>query len=268
MPQSVRRAVLPAAFASAERPRNGAFLGQLERVAQAAVDLEAVVDPLLRGDLVGRSLHHDAAHAGVDAARVLADDDVVHRLGRDARDRRRDAGVELHRAQVDVLVEVEAELEEDVLLEDAGGDVLRAGAGEADRAEVDRVELAQLRLVGLVDEPAGLEIVLAAEGEDLRLEAELELLRGGLEDLEALADDFGAGAVAGDDCDVVGFHGRDGRDGPDGREGRDGRSGRARSGSRARRGARSRTSRACCRRDRRSRSRRKGRRRSRGRRSP
>ena len=184
-----------------------ALLRELERVAEAAVDLEAVVDPLLRGDLLRRALHHDAAHARVDAARVLADDDVVHRLGRDAGDGRRDAGVELDGAQVDVLVEIEAELEEDVLLEDAGGDVLRAGAGEADGAEVDGVELAELGLVRLVDELARLEVVLAAEGEDLRLEAELELLGGGLEDLEALADHFGTGAVAGDDCDVVGFHG-------------------------------------------------------------
>ena len=87
----------------------------------------------MRGDFVRRALVHEALDAAVEVLGVLADDDEVD-VGRAfVAQRRLDAGEQLHGPQVDVLVEAEAEVEEQLALEDAGGDV-----GMADGAEQDR----------------------------------------------------------------------------------------------------------------------------------
>ena len=113
----------------------------------------------------------DAADAGVEVAGVLAHDDVVDVLGPLVLERRLDAREEPDRAQVDVLVEREARLQQDALLEDAGLHV-----GVADGAEQDRVVLAQLldgTLSGRVS-PVRL-VALAAEVEVRQVELEAEL---------------------------------------------------------------------------------------------
>ena len=65
--------------------------------------------------------------------------------------------VELHGPQVDVLVQLEAQAQEDALLEDA-----RLHVGMSDGAEVDRVEPAERvhRVVG--ERLAGLQVLFAA----------------------------------------------------------------------------------------------------------
>ena len=60
-------------------------------------------------------------------------------LGPLARERRLDAGKQLHRPQVDVLIELEPQLQQQALFQDA-----RLHVGMADGAEIDGVELAQL----------------------------------------------------------------------------------------------------------------------------
>ena len=107
--------------------------------------------------------------------------------------RRLDAGEQLHRAQVDVLVEAEPQFQQQALFEDAGGDV-----GMADRAEQDGGEGAQLvERLGRQDF-AGPQIALAAEIEVLQFE--LDAFQGGdrLEDLHAFGRHFRPGAVAAD----------------------------------------------------------------------
>ena len=105
----------------------GRLLGQLEGVADAALDAHAGVDRALGGDLVRRALAQEAALAGVGALGVLADHDEV--------DVRRPE----ERAQVDVQVEVEAHLQQQAPLDHPGRHV-----GRADGAEEDGVEAAQL----------------------------------------------------------------------------------------------------------------------------
>ena len=87
----------------------------------------------------GVPLYSEAAGAGVEALGVLADDDEVDVLGLLVLQRAVNAGIELDRAQVDVLVQLEADAEQHALLEDAGLDV-----GVADGAQEDGVELPQL----------------------------------------------------------------------------------------------------------------------------
>ena len=81
----------------------------------------------------------------VQAFHVLPHDHEVDVLGPLVRQRRLHVRVQPHGPQVDVLVQLEAQAQEDPLLEDAGLHV-----GMADGAEVDRVEPAQRlhRVVG------------------------------------------------------------------------------------------------------------------------
>ena len=174
--------------------------GEVEGVADGALGAEARGAGDLRGDLLRRALVLEAAHAGVEALGVLADDDEVDVLRPLVLEGAVDVGVELDRAQVDVLVELEAQAEEDALLQDAGRDV-----GVADGAEEDGVELAQLVDGAVGERFAGAQVAFAAEVVGGRLVGEAGRVGGGLQDLEAFADDFGACAVAGDYCYSVQF---------------------------------------------------------------
>ena len=53
---------------------------------------------------------------------------------------------------------------------------------------------------------AGAQIAVAADVVVGVVELEVELLRGGVQDLDGFADHFRAGAVAADDCNIVAFH--------------------------------------------------------------
>ena len=117
--------------------------GPGERVADDPLDAVPGVQALLGGDL-GRGVPvQDAAGAGVEALGALADHDQVDLAGLDVGQRARRAGPEPGRAQVDVLVEGEAELEQQAALEHAG-----RHARVADRAEQDGVVAGQLGLDG------------------------------------------------------------------------------------------------------------------------
>ena len=149
----------------------------------------------------GVPVRSDAAVADVRTLGALADDDEVDAVRGDPLDGQRalHPGVELGRAQVDVLLQGEAQRQQHAALEDAA----RHGR-VADRAEQDRVVAAQLledrvgqRLAGGVPAP-GAEVVLGR--------VELGAGAGGdrLEDLEALGDDLRADPVAADDGEVDG----------------------------------------------------------------
>ena len=170
-------------------------------IAQAALDAAARVDALLQGDLVGRAFEDESARAGVKPFVVLADDDEINVLGLLVFQRAEALVVELDRAQVDVLLQLEAGAQQDALFEDA-----RLHVGMADGAEQDGRELPQFRQHAVRQHLAGAQVALAAEVVVGVVELELELLRGGLEDFDGLADDFRPRAVAADDCNVVTFH--------------------------------------------------------------
>ena len=103
-----------------------------EGVAHDAFDSVGGVDADLGGDLVRCSHAHGAAVAAVEALGALAHDDEVDVAG--VGQGAGHAFVVLGGAQVHVVVEGEAQLEEEAAFEDAGGD-----GGVADRAEEDDV---------------------------------------------------------------------------------------------------------------------------------
>ncbi len=193
----MRARVLSAAHAAGLLP---VLARVLERVAQAALDLVVGVDHLLDGHLVLRPGARVAAHSRVHAPAVLADTDVVDLFGALVLDGRLHAGDQPHRAQVDVLVQGEADLEQDALLQDAGGHV-RVPHGAQEHG-VEALELLQRR------NRAGLRRCAGSgrrRGRTGRGHGEAVAGGGGAEHLEALAHDLRAGAVAGENRDLV-FH--------------------------------------------------------------
>jgi len=178
-----------------------AFAAEFEGVAEAAVDAFTGVDARLRRHFVRRAFLEDAAETAVEVFGVLADDDEVDVFGLLAGERRFDAGIQANRAKVNVLIEREAEGEEQAALHDAGRYVR-----VADGAKVDGVELFEGGDAVGGERFAGAEVAFAAPVERFVLEAEAELLRGGVEDFASFGDDFGPGAVAGEKRDLVSFH--------------------------------------------------------------
>ena len=177
--------------------------GVFECPAEAALHLVPVVDHALDGHLVRRVLHRDAAGAGIDAAGVFPDHHVVDVIGTLVLERGLDAGIEAHRAQVDVLVEGKAQLQEDPLLEDPRLDV-----GVSDRAEQDRLVLLEILQATVGQNLTGALVAFAAEVIFGLVQGEAELGRGGIQDFEGLDGHFGPGSVTGEDCDIIGLHDR------------------------------------------------------------
>src|SRR5690554_4399553 len=165
-------------------------LGESE--AHDTLDAERRVDAHLVGNLVGRA---DADRTAVADVRALGtfthdDDGEIARLG----ERAFDAREELRGAKVDVVVELEAQAEQEPALEHSAWDVRVADGAEQDRVVLtDRSEIAiGERLTRLV--PAG-----GAEVEVGRCDREIGAAQGRLEHSETLSDHFGPDAVTGDD---------------------------------------------------------------------
>ncbi len=177
-----------------------ALLAELEGVTNATLASAAGVESGLRGDFVRRAFVQKALDAAVEVLGVFADDDEVDVVGAFVFEGRLDAGKKFHRAEVDVLVEAEAEVEEELAFEDAGGDI-----GVADGAEEDGVELAKLVEAVVGERAAGFEVAVAGPIEVGELEANVLLLGDSLQYFDAFGGDFRAGAVSADDGDFVSF---------------------------------------------------------------
>ncbi len=180
-------------------------LGQIEGVAQDAVDADAAHHGFLHDDLALGAGIHLAADRGIFALGVFAHDEEIDIAGLAAGERRWNARHQAHRPQVDILVELAAELQERA----PERDMVRHGFRPADGAEEDRVVAADLRLPVLRHHPAmGGVVVAGGEVEMVEGEVDLELAGGRFEDAQTLGHHFLADAVAGDDRDLqtIGRH--------------------------------------------------------------
>ncbi len=116
------------------RPR----LRQIEREFQDAVDANARHHGLLRHEFTVGVREHASADGRVFAFGVFAHDPEIDIPGLAVGERRRHAGHQPHRAQIDVLVELAAKLDQRA----PQGNVIRDFGRPADRAEIDCVVLA------------------------------------------------------------------------------------------------------------------------------
>jgi hypothetical protein len=116
-----------------------------------------------------------------------------------ARERRRHAFEQTRGTQVDVLVELAAELEQR-----AKRDVIRHGRGPADRTEQDRIDAIELCLPVVRHHLAVLCVVIATGPLDVLIrEADAIALADDIERAQRFGHYFLADAVAGNHCDVV-----------------------------------------------------------------
>ena len=116
-------------------------------------------------------------------------------------ERRRDAGQQSHRAQVDPLSEALAQRQDQL----TRGDVV-GHPRIADGAEIDRVELHQAIDAVVVHHATVLEVVVASPRNLRELATEAALLGGQVQDFDAGGHDFLADAVASDNCNSIVLH--------------------------------------------------------------
>ena len=138
----------------------------LERVADDAVHALVGVDLFLDRDLVVGAGLEAAADADVHAFGVLAEHDEVDVVAAAILERAQAIVEQPHRAVVDVEIELEAGAEQDVARVAVVGD-----ARIAERADEDRVELAQQLVAVGRQRLAGLQVVIGAPRQMLELEA-------------------------------------------------------------------------------------------------
>ncbi len=174
------------------------FTGVLEGVADAALHTLAGVDHLLDGDLIGGALFQETADAGVQAFGVLPHDHEVDLFGSLVGQRSLHVRIELHRAQIDVLIQSEAEVQEDALLQNT-----RFHLRMADGAQVDGVEILEdlQRVVG--KHLCGFQVVLTPVVEMSELKLDLEDFGDAFENLQAFLNHLRAGPVTGNYCNFV-----------------------------------------------------------------
>ena len=175
--------------------------GEIERELQHALGAVPREDRLLHHELALGAFEHRAADRRILAFGVLAHDHEVDVAGLAARERRGHAVEQTRRAQVDVLVELAAELEQ----RPPQRDVIGHGGGPADRAEQDRVGAFELRLPVVGHHLAVLRVVVAARPFDVLVFAASmpKRLLDGVERAQAFGHDFLADAVAGNDGDSI-----------------------------------------------------------------
>ena len=182
------------------------LLRQLERELQHAVDADAGEDGLLHDDLALGAGKCAPADRRILAFGVLAHDPEVDVARLAARERRRHARHQPHRAQIDVLVELAPEQDQRA----PQRDVVRHLRRPADRAEEDRVMLADLLLPVLRHHAVVLGVVVVGgEIEPVLPHLEAELLRHRFQRAHAFRHDLLADAVArndGDAVDAIGAH--------------------------------------------------------------
>ncbi len=170
-----------------------AAAGVFERPADAPFAALAGVDGGLRGDFIRGPLLEETADARIQVFRVLADDHKIDVFGLLAGQGGLDAGEELDRAEVDVLVEIEPHLQQQPAFENAGRDIRMP-----DRAEQDRVELGKLLNRSFRKDLAGGQVTLAPIVELRRFDLETLQFGDRFQNLHALGHHFRPGPVAAD----------------------------------------------------------------------
>ena len=174
---------------------------EFEGVAEDPVHAAPCEHGLLRHGFLRRAFARALADGRVLAFGVLAHHPEVDVAGLPVRERRRHAGHEAHGAQVHVLLELPANRDQQAPQRHVVGN-----AGEAHRAEEDRVVMADGREAVLGHHPAVLRVIRAAPVLLVPHQGETELPRRRLEHALSLGHHFLADAVAGDHGNAMGRH--------------------------------------------------------------
>ncbi len=174
------------------------FLTKVKSVADAALHALAGVDALLDGDFIRLPFLQEAAGADVKTLGILAHHDEIDVFRPLVLDRRFHPGEEFHRPQVDVLVQLEARLQQDALLKDAGFHI-----GMTDGAQEDGVVTLKLIERRVRQCLAGLQVTLATKVVVGSFVFKTKPRRRGREHLEPFPHHFRSGAVAGHDSYVM-----------------------------------------------------------------
>jgi hypothetical protein len=180
-----------------------AALRQVEGKFQHAVDTGAGENRFLQHKLALRALKHPAADGRILALGIFAHYVEIDIARLFVGQRAGHARHQTHRAQVHVLVEAPAELDQRT----PQRNMIRHHLRHADRAEENRLKALKL-LEPVVRHHLAVPQVVVAVGPVERgpFDVDAETQRGGVHRAYAFGHDFLADAVAGDDGDFMGLH--------------------------------------------------------------
>ena len=175
---------------------------QFEGVAQDPVHAAAGKDRLLNHHFMLGAFIGAAAKGGIFAFGIFAHHVKINIAGLFTRQRAGDAGEQAHRAQVDVLIELAAELQQRPPQRNVVGNGIRP----ADGAEVDSIEALQLLAPVVRHHLAIMGVIFAACPLHL-LEAQRQIptLCGGLQHANPFRQNFFANSVTRDGGNTTGF---------------------------------------------------------------
>ena len=178
--------------------RQAVGLRELERVLDDPMHTLVGVDLFLDRDLVLGAGLEAPADADIHAFGVLAEHDEVDVLPAAILERAEAIVEQADRPVVHIEIELEAGAEQDVARVTVVGD-----ARIAERADEDRVELAQHLVAVGGQRLAGLQVVIGAPRQMLEIEAAAERVADGLQDFHSFRRDVLADPVSGDDRDIA-----------------------------------------------------------------
>ena len=167
---------------------------KLERVLDDPVHALVGVDLFLDRNLVVRAGLEAPADAHVDAFGVLAEHHEIDVLPPAILERAQAIVEQAHRPVVDVEIELEARAKQNVARVAVVGD-----ARIAERADEDRVELAQHLVAVGGQRLAGLQVVIGAPRQVLEIETAAERVSDGLQDFDSFRRDVLPDAVSRND---------------------------------------------------------------------
>ncbi len=164
-----------------------------ERPSQASLHPEPRRDHLLGGDLLRRAFAQKAPAPEVQVLRVLPDHQEIDVLRPLVLQRAVHARVQLHRPQVDVLIQLKTQTQQQAFLQRSGRHVR-----VAHRPQIDRIKAPQLLDRRIRQDLPSPQVSIPPEIVVLGLVAESLLLGHGPQDLQALANHLRPRAVPAD----------------------------------------------------------------------
>ncbi len=173
------------------------FSGDVEGEADAALHTLACIDGFLDGHFIGGSPFKDAARAGIEPFGVFPDDHEIDFLRSLVFQRRIDAFIKFHGAQIDVLIQFKAGPQQDALFEDA-----RCYFGMTDRAEKDGLMLFQFPDHAVRKGFACPLVAFPAQVVGGIFQAEAVSTGRGIEHFDAFRNDFRPCSVTGNHTDM------------------------------------------------------------------
>ena len=178
-----------------------ALAGEIEGIAQTPLDPSPGVDAFLHRHFIGSPLKNKTPGPGIKSLVIFAHHDEINIRWFLIFKRAETLVVKFHRPQIDVLLQLKTRAQQNPLFQNA-----RLHLRMANGSQQNRWEFPQFGQDAVREGFARAKITLAAEIVWGVVQFYIKFLPGDVKNFDRLGHDFGAGAIAADDCNIEAFH--------------------------------------------------------------